>query len=384
MSSYLANPACETDRPVPWKMRGDLQASKQMYQGKEYWVLKDPLALAYFRFAEEEYALLKLLDGRRTLGEIQQAFEKSYLSQQVTLDELKLFIANLEQQGLLTGGPPGQGKKLYERGQAKQTQAKLGAAFNPLAVRFPGIDPERFLQAAYPWIRGVFHPVCMACALLLILSAALLITVEFHVFQAKLPDLQRFFTPENIGWLAVMLAATKVLHELGHAFTAKHFGGECHEMGVMLLMFTPCLYCNVSDTWMSRNKWQRAAVAAAGMVVELTMAAAATWLWWFSQPGLFNHLCLNVMFIGGVNAVLLNGNPLLRYDGYYILSDLLEIPNLRQKASETLKRLLGTWMLGLPATPDPFLPQRQRWAFAVYAVASGVYRWFITFSILWF
>ncbi|MBW3599121.1 MAG: HlyD family efflux transporter periplasmic adaptor subunit, partial [Planctomycetes bacterium] len=143
-------------------------------------------------------------------------------------------------------------------------------------------------------------------------------------------------------------------------------------------------YCNVSDAWMLPSKWRRAAVGAAGMYVELALAAVATFLWWFTNPGILNALCLNVMFVCSVGTLAFNANPLMRFDGYYILADLLEIPNLRQKASSVLTRTLAAMTLGLRAAPDPFLPQRRRELFAAYAVAAVVYRWVVTFSILWF
>ncbi len=182
----------------------------------------------------------------------------------------------------------------------------------------------------------------------------------------------------------MVLAVTKVLHEFGHGLSCKHFGGECHEMGVMILVLTPCLYCNVSDSWMLPSKWRRAAIGAAGMYVELVIASICTYVWWFSQPGLLNNLCLNAMFVCSVSTVIFNANPLLRYDGYYILADLTEIPNLRQKATSILSRKLGEWCMGLEPPEDPFLPQRNQAFFAVYSVASAIYRWFVVFSILWF
>jgi putative peptide zinc metalloprotease protein len=152
----------------------------------------------------------------------------------------------------------------------------------------------------------------------------------------------------------------------------------------MFLVMTPCLYCNVSDSWMLPNRWHRAAIGAAGMYVELVLASICTFIWWFSEPGPLNYIALNVMFVSSVSTVMFNANPLLRYDGYYILSDILEIPNLRQKASTILNRKLGKWCLGLEEPEDPFLPQRRQWLFATYTVASAIYRWVVTFSILYF
>ena len=126
-------------------------------------------------------------------------------------------------------------------------------------------------------------------------------TTQFDTLRARLPDFHAFFAATNVFWIALVLAGTKVCHELGHALVCKRFGGQCHELGLMLLVFVPCLYVNVSDTWMLPNKWQRAAVVAAGLWVELVLAAVCTLLWWFSEPGLFNTLCLNTMFVCSVS-----------------------------------------------------------------------------------
>jgi putative peptide zinc metalloprotease protein len=180
------------------------------------------------------------------------------------------------------------------------------------------------------------------------------------------------------------MAVVKVLHEFGHGLSCKHFGGECHELGAMLLVFTPALYCNVSDSWMLPNKWHRAAIGAAGMYVELFLASIATFLWWFSTPGLLNHICLSVMFICSVSTVIFNGNPLLRFDGYYILMDILEIPNLRQKSTEITKRFFVWACLGIEQPENPFLPHKHQWAFGLFTVAAVIYRWVVVFSIMFF
>jgi len=219
--------------------------------------------------------------------------------------------------------------------------------------------------------------------LLLWLAAGALLFAQFDMFLAKLPSMDQFFASSNWLWLAVVLGVTKVIHELGHGLVCKKYGGQCHEMGAMLLVFTPCLYMNVSDSWMLKSKWQRAFIAAAGMYVELILAAIAVFVWWFSHPGMVNQVALNVIFVCSISTLVFNANPLLRYDGYYILSDLLEIPNLRAKATKVLQNYFGSLCLGLEQIDDPFLPQRHQWRFALYSVAAAAYRWFITFSIFW-
>jgi putative peptide zinc metalloprotease protein len=138
----------------------------------------------------------------------------------------------------------------------------------------------------------------------------------------------------------------------------------------------------VSDSWVLSNKWKRILIASAGMMMEICLSAIAAFLWWHTKPGLLNHLCLNVFFVTTITTVIFNANPLLRYDGYYILSDLLEIPNLRTKADRMFRDVFSRVCLGILSPPDPFMPDRGRLWFALYAVASAAYRWFLTFTII--
>jgi len=271
------------------------------------------------------------------------------------------------------------------RRRERRRKEMMAAASNILCIRFKGFDPERILNFLYPWFRWYFHPAVVIFSLLLVVSAVMLVAVEFNNFYRHLPGFYQFFSPTNALWLAVVLGVTKVFHEFGHGLSCKHFGGECHEIGVMILVLTPCLYCNVSDSWMLPSKWKRAAIGAAGMYVELVIAAVATFVWWFSdKETTLAMVCLNIMFISSVSTILFNGNPLLRYDGYYILADLMEIPNMRQKATTILSRKMAHWFLGIEPPEDPFLPERNQMLFAFYSVAAACYRWFILASILFF
>jgi putative peptide zinc metalloprotease protein len=372
-------------RRLPIRKRPDLTARRQHYLGRSYWIVKDPVGLNYYRFQEEEYAILNMLDGSISMDEIKDRFEDEFPPQKITLDELQQFLGMLHRSGLVIAAVGDQGKQLLKRRRERRRKELLGAAANILCVRFKGFDPERFLNWLYPYIRWFYSKTAVAIILLMMLSALTLVVVQFHVFRSRLPEFHQFFNLHNALWLSVVLGTVKVLHEMGHGMTCKHFGGECHEMGVMILVLTPCLYCNVSDSWMLPNKWHRAAIGAGGMYVELLLASIATFVWWVSEPGyLLNNICLNIMFVCSVSTVVFNANPLLRYDGYYILADLTEIPNLRQKATTILSRKMGEWFLGLEQPDDPFLPERNQMFFAVYSVAAAIYRWFVVFSILFF
>jgi putative peptide zinc metalloprotease protein len=372
------------NRPLLIHMRADLVVGEQSYLGRKYRVIKDPMTLKYYRFEEEEFSILEMLDGNTSLNQLKRRFEKRFAPQRIARQELHRLIGMLYQSSLVVSTAPGQGEELLKRRYEKTRKERKSAFSNILCIRFKGIDPDAILSKVTPYLRWLFTipAAWLVCALAI--GALTLIGVHLEEFQRRLPEFQQFFAFKNWIWLALVLGITKVLHEFGHGIACKRFGGECHEMGVMFLVLTPCLYCNVSDSWMLPNKWHRVAIGAAGMYVEILLASICTYLWWFSQPGMLNYLCLNVMFVCSVSTVLFNANPLMRYDGYYILSDIAEIPNLRQKASTILSRKMSKWFLGLPETDDPFLPKQNQALFGLYCMAASVYRWFISLSIMWF
>ena len=373
-----------TSRPLRLRMRPDLSARRQRYHGRSYWVVKEPVGLNYFRFHEEEFAILGMLDGQSSLEDIKERFEDEFTPQKITYQDLQQFIGMLHRSGLVISDAPGQGQQLRKRRDEKKRREMLGKLSNVFALRFRGVDPERFFDWIHPFVGWMFSPAAMLLTVLLAVCAGSLVLVEFDYFRSRLPTFHQFFGPHNWIWLAITMGVVKVLHEFGHGLSCKHYGGECHEIGFMFLVFTPCLYCNVSDSWMLPNKWQRAFIGAAGMYVEVFLASVATFLWWFSQPGLLNQISLSVMFICSVSTILFNGNPLLRFDGYYILMDLTEIPNLRQKSTEVLKRFMVQYCLGIEQPENPFLPQQHRFFFGLFTIAASLYRWVVVFGIVFF
>jgi putative peptide zinc metalloprotease protein len=384
MTTLAESLISSTSRPLTLRMRPDLSARRHRYHGRTFWVVKEPVGLNYFRFHEEEYAILGMLNGRASLEDIKEQFETEFAPQKITYHDLLQFVGMLHRSGLVISESTGQGHQLRKRRDEKKWRELMGKFANVFALRFRGVDPERFFNLIYPYTGWFFRWYTVICVMLIGLAALTLVGVQFDEFQRRLPTFHTFFGPQNWFYLAITMGVVKVLHEFGHGLSCKHFGGECHELGAMLLVFTPALYCNVSDSWMLPNKWHRAAIGAAGMYVELFLASIATFLWWFSTPGLFNQLCLSVMFICSVSTVVFNGNPLLRFDGYYILMDILEIPNLRQKSTEITKRFFVWLCLGIEQPENPFLPHKHQWAFGLYTVAAVIYRWLVVFSIMFF
>jgi putative peptide zinc metalloprotease protein len=384
MTTLADSLVSSASRRLSLRMRADLTARKQRYHGAAYWVVKEPVGLNYYRFHEEEYAILCMLDGNSSMEQIKEQFEEEFTPQKITFGDLQQFIGMLHRSGLVVSEAAGQGRQLKQRRDEKKRKELMGKFTNIFAIRFRGIDPERILNRLHPIFGWLFHPFSIMFFTLLGLSALSLLLVQFDVFRTRLPTFHEFFGPHNWIYLGVTMGVVKVLHEFGHGLSCKYYGGECHEIGIMLLVFTPCLYCNVSDSWMLPSKWKRAFIGASGMYVELILASFATFIWWFSELGLLNHLALSMMFICSVSTVMFNANPLLRFDGYYITMDLAEIPNLRQKSTEVLKRFMVKTCLGIEQPPSPFLPQRFQVFFALFTIASVTYRWVVVFSIMYF
>ena len=373
-----------TSRPVGLRYRGDLVTNRQVYQGQAWYVVKDPIGLSYYRFRPEEYALLEMLDGEASLEDLKDSFEERFPPRRITVDEVSRFVSTLHRSGLVIGDRPGQGPQLNERRRQRVWSEWKNWLRSIMCLRFRGIDPDWILNKLNPWFGWLYSPPALMVAVAYIFTALMLVLVNFETFRSKLPDFHQFFASGNWFYLAAALGITKVIHEFGHGLSCKYYGGECHEMGFMLLVFTPCLYCDVSDSWMLPSKWKRMMIGAGGMYIELIIASTATFLWWNSHEGLFNQMCLNVMFVSSVSTLLFNANPLMRFDGYYILSDMLEIPNLRTKSSTSLSRLAKKWCLGVKLQDDPFLPKRHQGLFALYSVASTIYMWVLMISIFMF
>ena len=156
-----------------------------------------------------------------------------------------------------------------------------------------------------------------------------------------------------------MMVVIKTVHEFGHSFACRRFGGEVHTMGIMFLLFTPIPYMDATASWSFRSRWQRALVGAAGMIVEVFVASLATFVWASTAPGTIHSLAYNMMFVASVSTVLFNANPLLRFDGYYILSDLLDIPNLHQRSTGLLRHFVEFMPLDTRKSINPTRSRRE-------------------------
>lgn len=366
------------------RMRADLTTSRIPYRNEGSWVIKDPVSLRYHRLLDEQYFILKSLNGERSLEDILREVRREFPTVHLTIMHVQSVVSDLFEKGLLSNDRPGQAGMLIDRAWKHRKQKLMQTLTSLLYLRVPGWDPERTLTWLLPFVRWTFRPWAVACFWTLIIASWILFGIRFDDFHRTFPEFKQFFGWPNLMYLWLTLGAAKICHEFGHGLFCKYFGAECHEMGIMLLVFSPCLYCDVTDSWLLRNKWKRIAIGAAGMYVELIISSMALFLWWWTDSGMLHHLCFNVVTVTMLTTVIFNANPLMRFDGYYMFSDWVEIPNLREKATRMLREKFAWYCLGIESQPDPFLPESgQNWL-AVYAVASWLYRWFLLFVITMF
>jgi putative peptide zinc metalloprotease protein len=345
-------------------------------------VIRDSIEQKYFQLSEQEYGLLRRLDGKKSLAQLARELEHQFAPSQVSAADLQECVTSFYQQGLLISDGPGQAESLLQRRAEQRFERRTQAMLNILAIRLPAINSDWFLEPIYGRLQWVFSRATAWASGILVLSAACLLAVHADTAWERLPQLQAMLSTCELPWWIIALAATKVWHELGHAVACRHFAKSCPPVGAMLLAFTPALYCDVSDAWLLPRRGARIAIAAGGMIAEVLLASVCVWLWWFSVPGLLNALCFKVLVICSLGTLLLNANPLLRYDGYFILSDFTGIANLAPTAARETKRRLARWCLGMEL-PGRATDNEHPLFLIGYCLASTIYRWSVIGIMVW-
>jgi putative peptide zinc metalloprotease protein len=322
------------------------------------------------------------MDGMRTLKEIWETACERLGDDMPTQDEVIGLLSQLHRADALQSDMPPDISDLHQRHVRWQRSRWLGALRSPLAVRLPILDPERFLERTMFLVRPFLGWAGFVLWCSVVFTALILISLHWKELTSNLAD--RIMSMENLLLLWIVYPVVKTLHEFGHAYTVKRFGGEVHEMGIMILVFMPVPYVDASSSTALTEKRKRILVGAAGILVELFLAAIAAFVWVNVEPGSVRAVAFNVMLIAGVSTLFFNGNPLLRFDAYYVLSDYLEIPNLGSRSNQYIGYLLKRYVLGIVDVQAPLSSPGEAFWMVFYALASFVYRIFITIRIALF
>lgn len=347
------------------KLRDDLVVSRQERAGKVQYVIKDPLSGRYFQLGDKEYFIAALLDGRRGPDETVLLFEKEY-NARLSTEALNKFAARLAELGFLEGTEPEAAAPSRFKPRAAGGERGLSRYFM-ITVR--AFDPDRLLEAIGGGVSFLFTRWFVLSALCAISLAGIVAFSNRGVLWEGMGNVFQF---RNLvmAWIGVL--SVGMIHEMAHATACRHFGGRVREMGVLLMYFQPCLFSNVSDAWLFGKKSQRMLVTFAGGFTEMIVWALAVLVWRVTAPETgINHLAFIIMAASGLT-ILFNFNPLIKLDGYYLLSDLLDMPNLRQRAFAYIRSSLAGILFGLNPRQKP-LGVREKRIYITYGLVAMIY-----------
>ncbi len=361
------------------RLRPHVQITRQHYRGRRWHVVHDPSSNQFFRLNAVAHEFVGLLDGHRTVEDVWNQSLTRHADDALTQNEVIQLLSQLYAGNLLAADVSPEAEQLLGRGRDRLMKRIQAQAVGLMYFRLRIFNPDRLLT----WLEPIFRPVLGKVGLVLwaVWVIAALVAILPH-FRDIVSRVDTAIAPGNWGWLAVGFVAIKLFHELGHGLICKRFGGQVPEFGVMLLVLFPSPFVDASSSWAFRSKWQRIAVGAGGMIFELTLAALAAWVWLNTDEAALAHrLAYNAMLTASVSTVLFNANPLMKFDGYYILSDLLEVPNLMQRAQTMLKFLMQRHVFRLRQTTAPTSNVDEALILLLYGTLSGIYRVFLFVSI---
>ena len=363
-------------------LRPGVIARLHHYRDEPWYVLHQQSHAGYFRVAPAGYAFIQRLSPERSIDEIWREAVDRDPAQAPGQEEVFELVTALHRNNLLYVEGGVDEAKLIERHQRKKKKPWANRLSELLFMRIPLWDPERWLTRwqglfarLWTWPMGLLAAAVMGWAVLeFMLAGSRVWTQATDILQLG-----------NLLPLYLAIFVNHLLHEMAHAIACKHYGGQVRTMGFMLLLFTPLPYVDLSSSWTFRNRWQRAWVSSAGMATDLFVGALATIVWAYSPPGTLNELAYNMMFSTAVYTFLFNINPLMRFDGYYVLSDLLGIANLHESAQQQFSRWWRNRVLGQGDSHDlPRVSTRRHVALVLFFMGSNVYRWAIMLGIVLF
>lgn len=362
-------------RDLKPRLRSDAPIHRQVYRGQLWYVVNDAGSGRYHRFTPAAWSLIGLMDGRRTLGEIWVTAGRALGNELPTQTEVIQLLSQLHHTDLLLTDVPPDILEMAARGRMLERRGRMAKIVNPLAIRIPLLDPDKFLRSTLRFAAPLYTRTGFVAWLLLVSWAVVQAAVHWNELTDNITD--RVMSVDNLLVLILVFPFVKAVHELSHGYATRRWGGEVHELGIMFLVFMPVPYVDASAASAFRERYKRVVVGSAGILAEVALAAIAMMIWMNAEVGLVRTMAFNVMLIAGVSTVLFNGNPLLRYDGYYILADSLEIPNLATRSNRHIGYLVQRYLFGVQGLDSPVAARGEAGWFVFYAIASFFYRIFI-------
>lgn len=360
------------------RLRPDLQvfSGPAAPDGGPTWTIFDPVRNAYFRIGWPAWEILVRWGLGRAGAVVRAVCDQTTL----TIDDhdVQDFARFLQRNELTAADDRASVGWLEKRARARERSLLSQAVHGYLFFRIPLLRPDRFLAATLGLVEPLFGTAWRRTVIALGLIGLLLASRQWDAFVGGLADMA---TWEGAAVVAVTVAVIKVLHEFGHAFAAKRYGCPVPAMGIAFLVLWPVLYTDTTHAYRLTSRRKRLAVAGAGIMVELSIAALATFAWALLPPGALRGAMQTAAVVSWIGTLAVNLNPLMRFDGYYLLADALDIPNLQDRAFALAKWRLREALFGLGEPPPEALDGRLNCILTVYAFATWIYRFFLFLGI---
>jgi putative peptide zinc metalloprotease protein len=369
-------------RPLKPRLRPHVQITRQHYRGRRWHVVHDPAANQFYRLTPVGHEIISSLDGSRTVEEAWEQALTRHGDAAPTQPEVVELLGQLYNANLLALDAPPEVEQLMHRRRERIRKRVTQQAIGLMYFRLRLLNPDAILTALEPIFRPVLNRWGFLTWCVLVLAGLIAIIPEWPRLVGRFDE---FVAPANAGWMLVIFVLLKLWHELGHGVICKRLGGQVPEAGVMLLVLLPSPYVDASSAWSFSSKWQRMAVGAGGMIFELTLAAAAAFVWILTPDGsLAKQLAYFTMLTASIATIVFNINPLMRFDGYYILADLIEVPNLMSRSSQHLNYLVQRYVFRLDNPRAVSSQPGERAILVTYGLLAMVYRVFVFVAIsLW-
>ena len=351
------------------KLRSDLVFTPQTTSGTVWYLVEDPVNSKYYRVGLPEYTFISLLDGQTTVSDAVGLTANALPEHELSEQDVTSICKWLVEADLAHTAASAHANRLVASAESAE-KGKTGRRLNPIIVQLPLCHPDRFLRAIVPWVGWFYAAPAFAVWSVVMLAAAYRVAEQWDRFAASSEGI---LSPERWLWLGLCWLFLKVVHELSHGIVCKKYGGSVREAGVLLILFAPIAYVDVTSSWRFCSKWQRIHTAAAGIYIELSIASVAALIWSTTRPGLVNDLCFNLVIMASLMTVVFNANFLMRFDGYYVLADWLEIPNLYAIGQQYLRYFGRTYLLGIQSGL-PCWPRGKGGFIRVYGFAAMIWR----------
>ncbi len=380
MPSNINSPTWYRVAELKPQLQEHITVHRHEYRHQAWFVLQDQHKARSHRFNSIAYFVISSMNGQRSMQELWGIAQTRFADNPPSQEEMVSLLSKLYHCELVHTDSVPDIEELSQRAKHSSKQKIKQYFLNPLSLRFPLFNPETFLNRNITYINFLFKKRMFHIWIMLITLALLLMIINWPELSTATKT--HAFTTQNIMMFLFIYPLVKLLHELGHAFTIKHYGGEVTEMGIIFMVFVPLPYVNAHSAMALPDKKQRMLISAIGIIVESTLAALALLLWLTIEPGLLRIICLDIMLIGGLSTLFMNGNPLLKFDGYHVLTDAIESPNLATRAKKYFSYKLHQWLFKIEKDDDGLMHDNEAIWFFTYALAAFAYRIFIMLFIL--